>query len=162
LVAIAEAEKAETDEKKKEDIKDFRLFILGNQNAFLDYRTILKDKGVDVEGMRTMGAAESNMNLFSKRLKKYGYSWSHDGLDRMVGAMIHHFEGKLIEIIQNSKQMKSTEIKRETGKKYLSFATLLTERTRQSIGAIQSHLPALVGDDQGKPYIKALRGLVGY
>src|SRR5690625_4705769 len=119
-------------------------------------------KGVDVEGMRTMGAAESNMNLFSKRLKKYGYSWSHDGLDRMVDAMIHHFEGKLIEIIQNSKQMKRTEIKRETGKKYRSFATLLTERTRQPIGAIQSHLPALVGDDQGKPYIKALRGLVGY
>jgi len=45
--------------------------------------------------------------------------------------------------------------------KYLSFDILLTERTRQSIGAIQGHLPALVSDDQGKPYIKALRGLVG-
>lgn len=162
LIAIAEAEKAETDEEKKEEIKDFRLFILENQDAFLDYRTILKEKGVDTEGLRTMGAAESNMNLFSKRLKKYGYSWSHDGLNSMVGAMIHHFEGRLIEVIQESKKMKSTKIKKETEDKYPSFASLLTEKTRQSIGAIKGHLPALVGDDQRKPYIRALRGLVGF
>jgi len=45
-------------------------------DAFRDYRDILKnDKGIDTDGMRPMGAAESNMNLFSRRLKKMGCSW---------------------------------------------------------------------------------------
>jgi len=162
LVAVAEAENAEVDEEKKEEIKELRLFIHANQRAFSDYRTILQEKGIDVSNMRTMGAAESNMNKFSKRLKQRGYSWSFEGLDRMVGAMVHRFENTLIEAIQESKSGISSEMKKEKSLEYPSFASLLTEKTRQSIGAIQGHLPALVGDDQGKPYTKALRSLVGF
>src|SRR5690625_5862005 len=58
LVAVAEAENAEVDEEKKEEIKELRLFIHANQRAFSDYRTILQEKGIDVSNMRTMGAAE--------------------------------------------------------------------------------------------------------
>src|SRR5699024_12035251 len=111
------------------------------------------------EGMRPMGAAESNMNLFSRRLKKMGYSWSFEGLSSMLHALIHRFEGTLIEAIQNS--YSSTNTINEAPKEYPSFASLLTEKTRQSIGAIQGHMPALVSDDQKKPYIEALRGLAG-
>lgn len=159
--AIAEAEKAETDEEKKKEIALLRLFILENLDAFRDYRDILKtEKGVDTKGMRPMGAAESNMNLFSRRLKKMGYSWSFEGLDRMLGALIHRFEGTLVEAIQHlfSSDNKVQEVPVE----YPSFASLLTQKTRQSIGAIQGHLPALVGDDQHKPYTRALRGLAGF
>src|SRR5699024_10927431 len=75
-VAIAEAEKAETDEEKKKEIGDLRLFILENMDAFRDYREILKnEKGVNNEGMRPLGAAESKMNVVSKRLKAIRYSW---------------------------------------------------------------------------------------
>jgi len=53
VVAISEAEKAETDEEKKKDITDLRLFVLENMDAFRDYREILKtEKGVNTEGMR--------------------------------------------------------------------------------------------------------------
>jgi len=160
VVAIAEAEKAEIDEEKKKDIADLRHFILENMDAFRDYRDILKsDKGINTEGMRPMGAAESNMNLFSRRLKKMGYSWSFEGLSSMLHALIHRFEGTLIEAIQNS--YSSTNTINEGPKEYPSFASLLTEKTRQSIGAIQGHMPALVSDDQKKPYIEALRGLAG-
>src|SRR5699024_8310624 len=63
VVAIAEAERSESDEEKKEDIADLRNFILRNMNAFRDYCDILKnEKGIKTEGMRPMGAAESNMN----------------------------------------------------------------------------------------------------
>ncbi|MFK4997545.1 UPF0236 family transposase-like protein [Bacillus sp. N9] len=41
-------------------------------DALRDYREILRtEKGVNTEGMRPMGAAESNMNLFSRRIKKW-------------------------------------------------------------------------------------------
>src|SRR5699024_3065938 len=109
-----------------------------------------------------MGAAESNMNLFSRRLKKYGYSWSFDGLDKMVGAMVHRFEGNLISAIKNLKSPTVENKKNRETIKYPSFASLLTEKTRQSIGAIQGHLPALAGEHRAKPYIKALRGLIGH
>src|SRR5690625_5686429 len=36
LVAVAEAENAEVDEEKKEEIKELRLFIQANQRAFSD------------------------------------------------------------------------------------------------------------------------------
>ena len=57
LVAVAEAEKAETDEEKKKEIADLRIFIYKNMNAFRDYRDILKEKGIDTSEMRPMGAA---------------------------------------------------------------------------------------------------------
>ena len=160
LVAVAEAEKAETDEEKKKEIADLRIFIYKNMNAFRDYRDILKEKGIDTSEMRPMGAAESNMNLFSRRLKKMGYSWSYEGVKSMLNALIHHLEGTLIEAIQNN--FSSTKKVEKEQKKYPSVASLLREKTRQSIGAIQGHMPALSGDDQRKPYIRALRGLAGF
>ena len=160
-VAIAEAEKAETDEEKKKEIGDLRLFILENMDAFRDYREILKnEKGVNTEGMRPMGAAESNMNLFSKRLKAIGYSWSLEGLGSMLNALIHRFEGTLVEAIQNL--FTSDHPVKEEPEEYPSVASILTEKTRESIGAIQGHIPALVGDDQHKPYARALRGLARF
>jgi hypothetical protein len=160
LVAVAEAERAENREEKKKEIAALRLFIYENMDAFRDYRDILnKDQRVDTTGMRPMGAAESNMNLFSRRLKKMGCSWSLEGLKRMLNALIHHFEGTLVKAIGNS--LSEDRVADKKSKEYPSFASLLTEKTRASIGAIQGHMPALVRDDQHKPYIKALRGLAG-
>ena len=93
LVAMAEAQKAETDTKAKEDISALREFILANQDAIRDYRERLREKGVDTAGMRPMGAAEANMDMFANRLKKRGYSWSLKGLDAMVYGLISMFEG---------------------------------------------------------------------
>jgi len=47
--------------------------------------------------MLPIGAAE-----FSRRLKKMGYSWSVEGLSSMLHALIHRFEGTLIDAIQNN------------------------------------------------------------
>src|SRR5690625_2616308 len=158
VVAIAEAEKEEMDPEKKEEIADMRLFILENMDAFRDYREILrKEKGVDTTGMRPMGAAESNMNFFAKRLKG-GYSWSAEGVDAMISSIIHRFEGTLSKAIHDS--FGPGHAKRKE-KKYTSFATLLTEKASKAVGVIKGHIPALVKDDQGKPYTRVLRGLAG-
>jgi len=69
--AIAEAEKAETEDNKKEAIAKLRTFILDNLEAFRDYRERLQEKGVETGWMRPMGSAESNMNFFSKALRKW-------------------------------------------------------------------------------------------
>ena len=162
VTAVTEAEKAETDEEKKKEIGELRLFFLNNQDAFKDYRDILKekDKDLDTSWMRPMGSAESNMNLFSRRLKKMGYSWAEYGLKGMLNALIHHFEGTLIQAIgKTSSAVNACENQFES---YPSFATLLTEKTRQSIGAIQGHMPALSSNDRNKPYAQALSGLAGF
>src|SRR5699024_8000495 len=54
LTTIAEAEKAEMDEEKKEEIGELRRFILDNQDAFRDYRKLLqeKDNHLDTSWMR--------------------------------------------------------------------------------------------------------------
>lgn len=54
--AIAEAEGAETDAKKRDEIKALREFILNNREALRDYRERLREKGIDTTGMRPMGA----------------------------------------------------------------------------------------------------------
>src|SRR5699024_10092046 len=92
LVAVAEAENAENRGEKKKDIAGIRLFIDEYMDAFRDDRDILnKEQRVETTGMRPMGAAESNMNLFSRRLKKIGCSWSLEGVKGMLNALIHHF-----------------------------------------------------------------------
>jgi len=103
LVAIADAENVEADKEKREDIADLRLFILDNMDAFRDYREILKnEKGVNIKGLHPMGAAESNTNLFSRRIKKMGYSWSlGGGFNSMIHALIHRFERPLSAAIKN-------------------------------------------------------------
>src|SRR5690625_7052531 len=52
--------------------------------------------------MRPMGAVESNMNFFAKRLKGRGYSWSADGVDAMTSTIIHRYEGTLPKAIHDS------------------------------------------------------------
>lgn len=162
LTTIAEAEKEEEDEKKKEEIGELRQFILENQDAFRDYRALLneKDDQLNTSWMRTMGSAESNMNLFSRRLKKMGYSWAKPGLKGMLNASIHRFEGTLIQAIRNTGKILNMPDSHYKG--HPSFASLLTEKTRQSIGAIQGHFPTLTSSDQNKPYAQALRGLAGF
>src|SRR5699024_4922278 len=118
-----------------------------------------KEQRVDTTGMRPLGAAESSMNLFSIRLKKMGCSWSLAGLNRLLNALIHHFEATLVKAIGNS--LSEDRIADNKVKESSCFASVLTDKARQSIGATQEQMPALVREDQHKPYIKALRGLAG-
>src|SRR5699024_11039767 len=159
LAAIAEAEKAETDEQKKEEISQLRIFILENQEAFRDYRERLKERGIQTDWMRPMGSAESNMNFFSKRLKKLGYSWSVDGLDSMVRAIIHQFDGTLEEALQL--RSPSDHTKKKPVQEKASITNILKQKTKQSVGAIMGGLPLLRGREQSNYTAQALRGLAG-
>src|SRR5699024_8041417 len=106
-----------------------------------------------------MGAAYSNMNLFSRRLKTIGSSWSLEGHKRMLNALIHHLEGTLVKAIGNS--LSKDRVDDKKSKEYPSFTSVWTEKTKASLDDTQRNMPPLVRDDQHKPYIKALRGLAG-
>lgn len=157
--AVAEAEKAETDDEKKDDIAKLRTFILDNQEAFRDYRERLREKGVETDWMRPMGSAESNMNFFSRRLKKMGYSWSINGLDAMVRGIIHRFDGTLEEALQIS--VPSDDEEEKVAHEKPSVTKLLKQKTRQSVGAIMGNMPVLQGKEQSSYTAQALRGLAG-
>lgn len=47
-----------------------------------------------------MGSAESNMDIFAKRLKKNGYSWLDEGINTIGSAVIHNLEGTLLEAVK--------------------------------------------------------------
>src|SRR5699024_11041735 len=116
-----------------------RLFIYENMDAFRDYRDILnKDQRVDTTGMRPMGAAESNMNLFSRRLKKIGCSWSLEGLKRMLNALIHHFEGTLVKQLETH-YLKTVSLTRNPKNTILY---LLIDRENKSIHRCHSRAHA--------------------
>ncbi|MEW6725326.1 MAG: UPF0236 family transposase-like protein, partial [Bacillota bacterium] len=63
--------------------------------ACRDYRVRLQEMGISAEGMRGLGAAESNMDRFANRVKKRGQSWVKRGLQAIVQSLARQFEGRL-------------------------------------------------------------------
>ncbi|WP_167751434.1 UPF0236 family transposase-like protein [Lentibacillus salicampi] len=131
---------------------------MDHQEAFRDYRERLREQGIETDWMCPMGSAESNMNFFSKRLKKMGYSWSVSGLEAMVRAIIHHFDGTLEEALDLTTSDHQDDSSQE---EKASFKQLLKQKTRQSVGAIKGRLPLLEGREQSNYTAEALRGLAG-
>ena len=76
-----------------------------NPEAMVDYRLRLKAMGYDTTGMRGMGAAESNVNKFSRRLKR-GRSWGN-GLSAMMYALGKRFEGVLDRFTQRLEELEN-------------------------------------------------------
>ena len=92
--------KTASDMEDKLEILDFVKAIRSMPESFKDYRVRLLEKGYDVSGLRGMGAAESNVDKFSDRVKKRGQSWRTEGLKAMLHSMIENFEGRLESYIQ--------------------------------------------------------------
>lgn len=69
--------------------------ILLERISFRDYRERLKDESYDTSKMRGMGAAESNVDRFSNRLKKRGQSWVPVGGTPIVQSLIKYWAGNL-------------------------------------------------------------------
>ena len=96
LAAARERAKATSgDVRRIIEIDDLMRSVMEMPRAYVDYRIRLREMGYDTAGMRGMGAAESNVDRFSNRLKKRGQSWGLEGLKAMANSLIKHFEGKL-------------------------------------------------------------------
>lgn len=72
--------------------------LLTMPEAVMDYRERLKARGVCVEGLRGLGAAEGQMDRFSDRMKR-GRSWSIEGEAAMMEILCVRHSGYFSELI---------------------------------------------------------------
>ncbi|MEW6725245.1 MAG: UPF0236 family transposase-like protein, partial [Bacillota bacterium] len=64
----------------KDPARERKEDLMTMPEACRDYRVRLQEMGISAEGMRGLGAAESNMDRFANRVKKRGQSWGRRGL----------------------------------------------------------------------------------
>ncbi|MGM8216724.1 UPF0236 family transposase-like protein, partial [Bacillaceae bacterium W0354] len=69
------------DDKKIENLQEFRSYIQNNWDRIFDWRDEVDQIPDDA---RTLGAMESNQRLITYRMKKRGMHWSKQGVEAMV------------------------------------------------------------------------------
>lgn len=101
FTTLAEAVSAEADAKQRKRLQAFINDLLEVTESLRDYRVRLQEEyNIDTSGYRGLGAAESQMDLYSNRLKKHGQSWSLAGLRNMLAVLNAKFEGRLLEVTE--------------------------------------------------------------
>lgn len=81
---LAEAAGKLQDEKKREEALRLAKDLADVPEATVDYRLRLQARGVCTEGLRGLGAAESQVDRLSDRIKGRGRSWRPRGLAAMM------------------------------------------------------------------------------
>lgn len=104
LATLAESVAVEIDPNRRRQLKALLNDLAKIPEALRDYRVRLLDYNVDTSGYRGLGAAESQMDRYSNRLKKRGQSWGIAGLRNMLAALNARFEGRLIETTEGLRQ----------------------------------------------------------
>ncbi len=74
LVAFAEGEKELPEGNRKKKLANLREDILQDPELVRDCRTRLGEQGVDVRGLRSMGAAKSQVDRMENLTSKRGQS----------------------------------------------------------------------------------------
>ncbi|MCR4425160.1 MAG: UPF0236 family protein, partial [Firmicutes bacterium] len=64
-----------------------------------DYRARLRARGMDTAGLRSLGAAEAQIDRLSDRTKKRGQSWSREGLRAMMALLCAKCSGRLESVL---------------------------------------------------------------
>ncbi len=84
--------------------------------ATVDYRCRLKARGIDTEGMRGVGAAESQADSFADRVKGRGRSWSRAGVSAMMELLCWRNTDRLHEMSTRLKDwLRSLDTKPDLG-----------------------------------------------
>ena len=84
LERLTEAVAQLKDPKKRREGEALLKNLADMPEAVVDYRVRLRAMGLDTEGLRGMGAAESQVDTFADRVKGRGRSWSPRGLAAMM------------------------------------------------------------------------------
>src|SRR5690625_2305615 len=96
LETVTKALKDVTDEIALEKLEQVHRMLLRHGESIRDYRVRLLEAGEAVDSSwRGVGAAESNVDKFTNRVRKRGRAWSIRGLSAMLTCLAEHFEGSL-------------------------------------------------------------------
>ncbi|MGC7847852.1 ISLre2 family transposase [Desulforudis sp. 1088] len=138
LATLAEAAAQEKDPKLRRKLEAFVADLSSMPEALRDYRKRLPDYGIDPEGFRGLGAAESQMDLFSNRLKKRGQSWRLPGLRAILATLTAGFEGRLH---QSAEQLERAEQLLQRKKLHLSAGRIMGKLGSAIAEPRSGHLP---------------------
>ena len=100
MATLAESVAAEEEPKRRKKMQDLLADLAKIPESLRDYRVRLQEYNLDTRGYRGLGAAESQMDRYSNRLKKHGQSWSLTGLRNMLAVLNAKFEGRLLEVTE--------------------------------------------------------------
>jgi hypothetical protein len=159
LAALQAAGNEEADPKRRRELRALAADLATIPEAIRDYRVRLAELGQSVEGLRGIGAAESAVERYSRRLRKVGRGWSAEGLRAMIHVMTAYFRGTLHGIVRHLEALLGLEPLKEAGHR---AARRVVEAVGRGQDAVRhAHLPAL---DRGSTATgglsKALRSIL--
>jgi hypothetical protein len=146
--------KEDMPEEYWEDWGKFKAFLKRHREHLRDYRTKLREAGIDTSGMRPMGSAESQMQVMAKRTKHGGYSWSVSGVRAMLHTIMARQEGR--SVVANpapkSEQRKLPPVR---------VREILKKSKQRVTGYVNGMIRLLRTSAQSSPTGRALKGLRG-
>jgi len=137
LVALATAERRLPAGDKKTQLGDLRRDLLSDPAMVRDYRDRLREQGFSVQGMRGMGAAESQVDRFKNRIRKRGQSWGEPGVMAMLRSLGQYLRGSLDRFTQRLSV--DTPLALPDRKQQVQAAT--RKVVRKTLGVKQAHPP---------------------
>lgn len=140
LATLAEAASRERDRKLQDRIRAFLNDVISIPEALRDYRVRLEEMGLSTDGYHGLGAAESQVDRYSNRVKKRGQSWTLVGLRAILAGLNARFEGRLTkaaEAVEHQEQILCRKrLESGIGRIVRNIATDASE-------ALRVHLPIL-------------------
>lgn len=124
------------EEKQVEKLNRFRTYILNHWDVIQDWRK--RTENVP-EGARGLGGMESNQRHISFRMKKRGMHWSVEGAEAMVKVKQGILNGTLREVYLLAQHRSDRQ--QRAFKKSIRTSSLLSQKTRLSIGAKKGSIP---------------------
>lgn len=103
MASLADGLRQIRDPEKKEDCQRLIADLLDIADSTVDYRKRLAALGLPVEGLRGLGAGESQMARFAGRIKGKK-SWSRAGLAAMMQLLTWNNTGRLREVTKKMAQ----------------------------------------------------------
>jgi AcrR family transcriptional regulator len=140
LQAVLRRAADRTDPRRATELLELCRDIGRIPDSFRDYRVRLQELGQEVQGLRGLGAMESNVDRFANRMKKRGQSWGLAGALSMLNGLIQRFEGKLAAYAEHVGRLRDlvSEERLRAGAGHL-----VQQAVSVAIGVKQSHPPIL-------------------
>ena len=142
------------DPKKEEQLEKLIKQLSQYPEALEDYRIWLQEKGIETEGMRPMGSAESTMSVFASRVKN-GRSWSDKGIQAFLNFMVGLKDNLPIKTILGS-------FERTTQQQEDSKPKFYKEKLTKAVEEVTVDNIPYFKSSSGKPIYVALKGMQGF
>lgn len=140
VAKLAEASEKLTDRGKRARCQALLKDLKEIPEAVVDYRVRLAAKGIATDGMRGLGAAESQVDTFADRVKHRGRSWSLRGLAAIMEVLCWRNTKELGQVMERVEEFlaragASVEtVKREA-------VRLVKRVVDEGLGVLQAHVP---------------------